>query len=178
MTEFNLLPSDHRRKKAKIMAPLSVVVTLGVIAVALIGMEGFLSYKAVGISYAQLGNFQLQKQKELKLAKRDTEEIRHKFKPYLNLISKHYPWSNVLIGIAQAARGQVWLRQVSAATEDDLCTLNGQAHTTEAVFRFMEALKRLEFFNMVRINSISKNTSKEKRTVTFEIACQFNKESF
>ena len=120
----------------------------------------------------------IQKQEKLNFAKRNTEEIRRKFKPYLNLISKHYPWSNVLIDIAEAARGQVWLRQISAATEDGLCTLSGQAQTTEAVFGFMEALKRLEFFNIVRINSMSKNTGKEKRTVSFEIACQFNKESF
>jgi len=175
MTEFNLLPEDYRKKRSKMLAPLSLVVMLLTIAITVAGLESFLAYKTRKIGYVRIVKRQLEQQEIIADIDRKTERVRRKFKPYLDLVSTHYPWSNLLIGVAGAAGDGVWLTQITGAATDNQCTLNGNARTTEAVFDFIAALKRKEFFKSIRLNSMNTNVLGEVKRIHFEISCLVDK---
>jgi len=175
MSQFNLLPGDYRKKRSKLLAPLSAMVTVLFIITALILLEGYLSYKAKAISYVEVGRLENKLGQELRNLSGNADKVRNKIMPYVDLITKHHPWSNVLVGIAHAMGDPVWLTQLSLSSEEGVCVLNGKARSTEAVFGLVEALERLEFINKARLNSMHRKSEEETRNVIFEIKCHLNK---
>lgn len=175
MSEFNLLPGDYKKKRSKILAPLSMVVTVAFIAAALIVMESYLSYRAKAISFVKVGRMQIDMEQELQTLSGKIDRVREKFTPYMEIITKHHPWSNLLIEISSMVNDRVWLTQLSVSSKDQECVLNGNASNTQAVFGLVEALERIDMISSARLNSMNRNENEETKRINFEIKCRLNK---
>jgi Tfp pilus assembly protein PilN len=175
MSDFNLLPGNYRKKRSKILAPLSAVVTVVFIVAALIFLESYLSCRAKAISFVEVGRMKLTMEEELVALSANIDRVREKFIPYMEVITKHRPWSSLLIGISSTVNERVWLTRLSTSSEEEECVLNGQATNAQAVFGLVDALERLDMVNSARLNSMNRNEKEETRRVNFEIKCRLNK---
>lgn len=175
MSEFNLLPGDYKKKRSKILAPLSVVVTVMFIVAALIVMESYLSYRAKAISFVEVGRMKTNMEQELQALSGNIDRVREKFTPYMEIITKHHPWSSLLIEISSTVNDRVWLTQLLVSSKEEECVLNGNASNTQAVFGLVEALERIDTISSARLNSMNRNENEETRKVNFEIKCRLNK---
>ena len=175
MSEFNLLPSDYRKARSKFLAPLSVIVTVAFIAYALILMEVYLSYKAKATSYVEVSRLKTKLEQELEALSKNIVRVRENCTPYMEIITKHQPWSSLLIGVSGTMDNRVWLTQLSVSAQEEECVLNGKAGNTQAVFKLVDALERLDMISSARLNSMNRSENEEVRRVNFEIKCRLNK---
>ena len=90
---------------------------------------------------------------------------------YIDLIQKQFNIKDILITIGNIIGDQIWLNGYTLDSRKGICEINGFSPNTNLVSEFMLELKRIKYFNNIKLTSMKKLSEKSNSLISFRIVC-------
>ena len=172
MDGVNLLPEQYRTRRGARFVPISMLVAVGVAALAVLLMELAMMRHAARGSGSMLGETLVERRAHLAQMRQERAAVEDEIESLGTVLARTPVWSNLFIDVASVLGPGIRIERWSSETERGFCSIQGRAATNGQVFALLAALEGLEHFESVALAGVAKESDEEGRGVRFEIVCR------